>query len=305
VSLSPNAPAFTSTQASISIAMPGTYKVTLARGTSTCSTLITIGASPCNTIADPATRTCTTSALTGVADEAANRLTDLAAGDVVQAGDFNITITEVTGTSSGWNGKGYVTVPYLNSKVNIVLQNAVFNDCYQLTNANSSSEQPTVFTAYDPSWGSMVDMDKFIDQMNVLLDNINSWVDKFQGTQDDIDAATTYIDELKYLGESIKNDLDYSTADKADIQSKIDEEIGNLQCAISDAQNKGSRIDASMATGVCLVNVKTGANNLQKSVWEPILKLLLCDEKSTAPYTADGKTGIVPMCIWQDAFLQK
>lgn len=244
-SLSPNAPAFTSTQASISIAMPGTYKVTLARGTSTCSTLITIGASPCNTIADPATRTCTTSALTGIADEAANRLTDLAAGDVVQAGDFNITITEVTGTSSGWNGKGYVTVPYLNAQVNIVLQNAVFNDCYQLTNANSSSEQPTVFTAYDPNWGNVSDIDNLLANFKSSLQEMIEVMNNFSGKCDDVRALDKAVREYEQAF-SQPNNI-YNEAERTEMLAKINELKAKRDQLVScaDCTISGARIVAS------------------------------------------------------------
>jgi hypothetical protein len=279
VSLSPNAPAFTSTQASISIAMPGTYKVTLARGTSTCSTLITIGASPCNTIADPATRTCTTSALTGVADEAANRLTDLAAGDVVQAGDFNITITEVTGTSSGWNGKGYVTVPYLNAQVNVVLKSAVFNDCYQLTNANSSSEQPTVFTEYDPNWGNVSDIDNLLANFKSSLQEMIEVLNNFSGKCDDVRALDKAVRDYEQAF-SQSNDI-YSEAERTamlakinDLKTKRDQLISCADCTISGArivQSSDGSSDCGAKAILCRDALKEMLMEIKKPNTHPIL----------------------------------
>ena len=113
--------AFSSTQAAVSIGVPGRYTLKMVRGTTTCTTEIAINAKPCTETPDPTGAvTCTTPALTAVADEAANRLTNLARGDVVRCGDFNITIIEVTGSANGWSGKGYVKVPYLNAEVSII-----------------------------------------------------------------------------------------------------------------------------------------------------------------------------------------
>ena len=159
--------AFSSTQAAVSIGVPGRYTLKMVRGTTTCTTEIAINAKPCTETPDPTGAVaCTTPALTAVADEAANRLTNLAPGDVVRCGDFNITVIEVTGSANGWSGKGYVKVPYLNAEVSIILRNAVFNDCYQLTNANATAELPTVYTEYDPKWGNVANIDEIYTGIN-------------------------------------------------------------------------------------------------------------------------------------------
>ena len=165
--------AFSSTQAAVSIGVPARYTLKMVRGTTTCTTEIAINAKPCTETPDPTGAVvCTTPALTAVADEAANRLTNLAPGDVVSCGDFNITIIEATGSANGWSGKGYVKVPYLNAEVSIILRNAVFNDCYQLTNANATAELPTVYTEYDPKWGNILDLDKLESEILRLYDDI-------------------------------------------------------------------------------------------------------------------------------------
>ena len=67
--------AFSSTQAAVSIGVPGRYTLKMVRGTTTCTTEIAINAKPCTETPDPTGAVvCTTPALTAIADEAANAI---------------------------------------------------------------------------------------------------------------------------------------------------------------------------------------------------------------------------------------
>lgn len=62
-------------------------------------------------------------------------LVQLSEGDVIIAGDFEVTITQVTATSSGvFTGTGYISVPYFNdARVNVSFSNIFVNEEYYLT----------------------------------------------------------------------------------------------------------------------------------------------------------------------------
>ena len=228
---------FTATTASIQAGMIGTYKLTLTRGTSTCSQEIALSAMPCAAL--PATGVnCSNEHLTGIADDPTNRLTALNPGDVVQAGDFEVTIIEAEGDKDGWTGKGYVKVPYLQAQVSIILTNAVFNSCYQLTNANATADNATVITEFDPNWENMIDVDDvlpiFRESFQQVLLNMK---EIFEYQNIDCDKITAIIEYKNTLKQQLLVDnINFSDEERAILLQKIDE-LDNVIATLKSCLN--------------------------------------------------------------------
>jgi hypothetical protein len=259
--------AFSSTQAAVSIGVPGKYTLAIVRGTTTCTTEIAINAKPCTETPDPTGAiVCTTPALTAVADEAANRLTNLAPGDVVRCGDFNITIIEATGNANGWNGKGYVKVPTLNAEVSIILRNAVFNDCYQLTNANATAELPTVYTEYDPKWGNVVDVDDVIGIFKNLITDFNDFLKTYKGTPEDKAKMEDFLTKMR----ESTNNPNLIPEVKTELETKINL-ISTTWNDVKSCSAPTLRISAENATQeVCkLKELQDQGEDLAKTQLEP------------------------------------
>ncbi len=96
-------------------------------------------------------------------------------GDQFIAGDFPIKILEVSGSSGYFTGKGYVTIPYLNSvKVGVQFTNVLINTEKQLV-------EGSVITMYDPTLSNILDIDDSIDTLEDVTDSAGEF---FEGDND-------------------------------------------------------------------------------------------------------------------------
>lgn len=98
-------------------------------------------------------------------------------GDTFLAGDFNIKVLEVSGAEGRFTGKGYVTIPYLESiKVSVAFTNVLINTDKKLA-------EGIVVTAYDDSLKNIVDVDEVIDTVGDIVETTG---DIFQGDANDL-----------------------------------------------------------------------------------------------------------------------
>ena len=85
-------------------------------------------------------------------------LNSLVTNEVFVAGDFSVTILEVSGSNGVFSGKGFVKVPYLNdTKLAVEFENIKINADYQLTDG-------VVKTTYDSDWKGVQFAENLIGQ---------------------------------------------------------------------------------------------------------------------------------------------
>ncbi|KAB7731159.1 hypothetical protein F5984_10145 [Rudanella paleaurantiibacter] len=174
----------------------GEYGVNLTGpDASTCVAYLTLSRTLCQTVVQ--TYQCGTNPATPVGTPGSPPLTNLAPGDTIRTGDFDVVVTEVTGGgASGWTGKGYTEIPYLkNQRIAVELNGAVVNDCYELVSG-------TVVSAYDPAWGEVRD----INTANIGADNddpqttlakVQDAMLTFSGSDGDKQRIDEYIAKLQ------------------------------------------------------------------------------------------------------------
>ncbi|CAA0183348.1 hypothetical protein JIP1097_20001 [Tenacibaculum maritimum] len=86
------------------------------------------------------------------------------------AGDFPVTIKQVSGSNGRFRGVGYIVVPYLaDTKLAVSFTNIRINTDYQLI-------EGVVSTTYDTTWGDVESADEFIDGLGDLIDEIEETV---------------------------------------------------------------------------------------------------------------------------------
>ncbi|MET7030095.1 fibronectin type III domain-containing protein [Sediminicola luteus] len=102
-------------------------------------------------------------------------LPSISVGEQFTAGDFPIKILEVSGSNGRFTGKGYVTIPYLNSiRVGVEFTNVLINTDKQMA-------EGTVITIYDPTLANIVDVDAAID---TVTDAVEAIGEPFEGNND-------------------------------------------------------------------------------------------------------------------------
>jgi len=171
----------------------GQYQVVLTSPQgSTCVAYTTLPSKPCRQVARRGfahTYQCGTAPAAPLPDNG-SRLSNLAPGDTIRTGDFDVVVMTVSGGSSGWTGTGYTEIPYLkNTRLAVELKGALVNDCYELVGG-------TIVSAYDPNWGGLTDL---TGTVNLLKDAVTQLVDvyaNYTGTQAERDKLSALNAQL-------------------------------------------------------------------------------------------------------------
>ena len=110
-------------------------------------------------------------------------LGSLVTNEVFVAGDFSVTILEVSGNNGIFSGKGFIKVPYLNdTKLAVEFENVKINADYQLTDG-------IVKTTYDSDWKGVQEIKSF----NEVINNLKTIFKKKKLTEEDLKS----LQELK------------------------------------------------------------------------------------------------------------
>ncbi|MCX2682108.1 hypothetical protein OOZ15_19315 [Galbibacter sp. EGI 63066] len=129
-----------------------------------------------------------------------NPLQSLNENETFTAGDFPVTVTEVTGANGRFSGKGFIRVPYLaDTKITVVFNNVQINTEYQLI-------QGEVETAYDPEWENIESVDEFVegvaDLVNILGFTLDEIIESIKENIEINQQANIFIE----LMEEVLND---------------------------------------------------------------------------------------------------
>jgi len=151
-------------------------------------------------------------------------LVTLKSDDVFLAGDFPITVMEADGSEGRFTGKGYVTIPYLNSiKVAVVFTNVLVNTDKQLV-------EGTVVTKYDPDMKNILDVPEAI---TVVSDAYDAVADLGSSVNDIL--KDVFGNEEVDTEEEDKESTETSTTDTAETQNPAPSE----DVAIVDNSSEG------------------------------------------------------------------
>ncbi|WP_128755186.1 fibronectin type III domain-containing protein [Aquimarina sediminis] len=139
-------------------------------------------------------------------------LETLVVNEVFTAGDFPVTIKEVTGANGSFSGWGYIVVPYLqDTRLKVSFDGIRINTDYQLLDG-------VVVTDYDENWGGVDDISDEIDALKSL-----------GGIIADIFNATNRIEERV---EELQNDGSISQEERNEIDAErlsIEEQTNELE----------------------------------------------------------------------------
>jgi hypothetical protein len=120
----------------------------------------------------------------------ANLVASLQTGDIIQAGDFEVQLTKVTGSNGTFSGHGVIVVPFLNNvKVKAVFENIMVN------------QEKRMVSGYMNVTGAAIDLvpDEVMNMMDDLtesLDKIEAGLDQAQDVLNQIDDALTLVDKV-------------------------------------------------------------------------------------------------------------
>ena len=112
-----------------------------------------------------------------------NLLPQLGVNEVFTAGDFPVTVQQISGNNGTFSGEGTIGVPFLSIGLKVKFQNIKINTDYQLIDGK-------VITDYDASWSNIGDIDQVINNIAGDSGNINT----FDASDTDIDSIQVDVD---------------------------------------------------------------------------------------------------------------
>jgi hypothetical protein len=225
----------------------GKYKVTVAftGSTQTCQLETDISATPCQTFTDGSC-TDTKTPITNTTPPV--NINNLGVGDVFQAGDYDVTVTNISAGSqgNGWTGTGLVNqnlIGQIQMPLTVEFQNIKVNECYQYFDRGINGA--VVQTKVDETWGSVVSVDE--------LDIIKLLKKKLQSIEDNaltIECSKTEIilDDISALKNKIQSENIFSDEHKTQLLNKISalENVlnGLITCLSCQSQDKPTNCDS-------------------------------------------------------------
>jgi hypothetical protein len=225
----------------------GEYTVNISNGFQQCSQKISISGTACTAIPTP--NFCLGVPLAPPSGAGGAVLPNLAVGDIITAGAFEYTITQVDSPTQPFKGKA--TMNIINGPANLKaglkteFSGISINECYQVT---SVTAQPVCYfrSEYDPSWGNVFDLSTktpkpaelgeelaaLIAANSKILDEMETF-DQATATCGQKDRLLQQIAEIQAIIAQINASDLYTTQQKTDIITPENTLITTLNNAIA------------------------------------------------------------------------
>lgn len=185
-------------------------------------------------------------------------ISELLVGETFKAGDFPVKVTEISGSSGRYTGKGRVNIPYLkNIGVSVKFTNI-------LVNTDKALADGMVVTTYDPTMGNIVDVDEVIDEINNIIDTVEDIGDIIGGgdhivTEVDfeIDPEKTVVEDDKIIITGTNGEVKEIDRDEEDTY----EIVGNEKVYRVDKEGNLTEVGAAAEGGSATAANTTGVSN--------------------------------------------
>ncbi|QHV98792.1 hypothetical protein [Spirosoma endbachense] len=216
----------------------GEYKVTLVKGADTLVAYTTLRAKPCKQVAH--TYDCGHPA-TPVGNLDDTGISNLAPGDTIRTGDFDVIVTEIlSGGSSGWTGRGYTQIPYLgDTQIAVDFTNATVNDCYEYTGGG------TIQSAFDASWRNVVNVDTALNAFTNIKDLLAVYTAKDKAKLQEYISSLNTVKQIYQSNDGISTEIKQTLIENTNL---IEQKLIELATCDSSSNVPGGRKAASICT---------------------------------------------------------
>ncbi len=193
----------------------------------------------------------------------AEPLPGLQRDDILYAGDFDVRISEATGSAGSFSGKGTVVVPYLdNLAVSVDFSGITVNTDYRMTAGSMNVKGIGVDVLPD-------NITNFIDKLDETLASVD---DILSDVSDGLDVADEILDEVEKLANDILDNGPFTAEEERDLVNDTEGEYREkAKAAIADAAaalKGGATVEniAEAARKVAQATALTGRANKLKDI---------------------------------------
>jgi hypothetical protein len=224
----------------ISINKVGEYIVNISNGFEQCSQKISISGTAC---APSATAPDFCAGQPFNANLLGDPLPNLAVGDIITAGAFEYTITQVDSPTQPFKGKATMNIingpGNLKAGLRTEFAGISINLCYQVTLVPPTTTTTYFRSEYDPSWGNIFDTSTQTpkpaepgEEINALIavnEKIATEMEAFTNGCSQRERLVQYLADLNAIMAQIQASADYNATEKTD--------IANSQNAVTSVLN--------------------------------------------------------------------
>ncbi|MEM9338150.1 MAG: fibronectin type III domain-containing protein [Bacteroidota bacterium] len=168
-----------------------------------------------------------------------NPLPSLNRGDVIMAGDFDVSMIEVTGSNGTFSGSGQVVVPMMNNvKAGTTFSNIKVNDEYRMYDGSMQFTGVTVQALPDDV---LDDINDFFDDVLALEDNIVDLLDVGEQIADSVNRLVEEIQNTDVFTEQEYEEIISEETTVQDLEDEVKEALGEAV----DAAKGGNIVEAA------------------------------------------------------------
>lgn len=213
-------------------------------------------------------------------------IASLKVGDVIQAGDFEVQLTKVTGSNGSFSGEGVVAVPFLNNvKVKTVFNGIMVNTENRMVNGYMNVTGAAMDIIPD-------EVTAMMDELTQALDKIDEGLDKAEDVLNDVEAAldiaNKVIEEVKeYLPDDILQQINDAKNEIAAARDAMKTANTPEEKEAAQAELKAARKKLADAAGNALEYYAQAIKDLVKFLKNSFTKLGREKKDSTATTERD------------------
>ncbi|SMG09495.1 hypothetical protein SAMN05661096_00221 [Marivirga sericea] len=181
--------------------------------------------------------------------------------DILYAGDFNVKISEATGSAGTFTGKGTVVVPYLdNLAVSVEFASISVNTDYRMTAGSMDVKGVGVDVLPDDFTDFLDKLDETIASVDEVLDDVSDGLDVADEILDEVgDLANDILDNGPFTDEEEEEMEDFTVEQ---YEEAAEEAVGAAASALSGGATKQNISDAARQLAKATA-LKNRANKLQ------------------------------------------
>lgn len=200
-------------------------------------------------------------------------LTFLTVGDIFNAADYTVYVTEVVNSSPTnglFSGKGYVNFAYpmgIAQDTKVTFDNISLNDCYEMTHGR-------IVLFVNPN-KRLTDIDGIVEGLEIeyLKLRITKALDRlaiYEGSQSDLNEFTTIYTEIEKVKAKIQQSALFPDDMKQFYIQEIDKALSSITCILSPNASgvPNGRIDAT-AGGCSIKVIETVLSEVSKALVNP------------------------------------
>jgi hypothetical protein len=195
-----------------------------------------------------------------------NLVASLKPGDLIEAGDFTVTLTRVSGSDGTFSGEGVLEVPYLkNAKVAASFSNIMVSTQLRMVSGHMNVTGAALDIIPDEITAKLGELNETLDELDALLNSAEDVLDDIDAV---LDLTQQVLNEvMAYLPDDIVQEINTAKAEISTAKAHISAATSDEEKAEAKAEVKAGRDKLKTAAGNALEYYADAIQRFANIVW--------------------------------------